>query len=114
MVESTTEGDSQLVRSSQGEGSYSGTPQHSSRRSWGSNQQPSGYLWDGAVLGKLLLQLLLQLLARAQAALRAEELGQLAEPRLVKVPGEVLHALLVGREKLLVRMGQNVVSLIMK
>ena len=34
---STTQGDSQLVRSSQGEASRSGTPPHSARRSRGSN-----------------------------------------------------------------------------
>ena len=40
-AESTTQGDSQLLRSSQGEVSPSGTPRHSDRRSRGSNQQPS-------------------------------------------------------------------------
>ena len=39
---STMQGDSQLVRSSQGEASHSETPRHT-RRSWDSNQQPSGY-----------------------------------------------------------------------
>ena len=42
-AESATQGDGQLVRSSQGEASRSGTPRHSARRSWGSNQRPPGY-----------------------------------------------------------------------
>ena len=41
--ESTMHGDSQLIRSSQGEASRSGTSQHSARTSRGSNQKPSGY-----------------------------------------------------------------------
>ena len=40
---STMQSDSQLVRSSLGEASCSGTPRHSARRSQGSNLQPSGY-----------------------------------------------------------------------
>ena len=40
---STTQGESQLVRSSLGEVFCSGTPRHSARRSRGSNWQPSGY-----------------------------------------------------------------------
>ena len=43
VVSTIMQGDCQLVRSSQGEVSCSGTPHHSARRSWGSNQQPSSY-----------------------------------------------------------------------
>ena len=42
-LQPATQGDSQLVRSSQDEASHSGTPPHSKRRSRGSNQQPSAY-----------------------------------------------------------------------
>ena len=40
---STPQGDRQLVRSSQGEGSRSGTPRHSARRTGDRTSQPYGY-----------------------------------------------------------------------